>query len=81
MAIILCGVELWSVYEKAEDKERRRMAVIAQKGAQVLDKDAIAGILAEVLKGYLEGQAKEKREGSAGDPADTVAIDDNVNFE
>ena len=81
MAIILCGVELWSVYEKAEDKERRRMAVIAQKGAQVLDKDAIAGILTEVLKGYLEGQAKEKREGSAGDPADTVAIDDNVNFE
>lgn len=52
MAIVLCGVELWSVYEKAEDKQRRRMAQIATTGAQILDKDSLAAVLTELVKDY-----------------------------
>lgn len=69
MAIILCGVELWSVYEKAETKERRRMAKIAQAGAQVLDKEALAAAIGEALKGYVTAKGTHE------------IIDDNVNFE
>ena len=71
MAIILCGVELWSVYEKAEDKERRRAAKIAQAGMTLVDKEALAGVLAEVLKEF----ATKKKE------AVTDIDDDNVNYE
>lgn len=69
MAIILCGVELWSVYEKAETKERRKMAQIAQAGAQILDKEVLAAAIAEVLKNYLTKKGNN------------AIVDDNINFE
>ena len=68
MGIILCGVELWSVYEKAEDKQRRRMAKIASTGAHLINKDELASILAEALRQYATGN-------------DTPDLDDNVNFD
>lgn len=62
MAVVLCGVELWSVYEKAEDKERRRMAKIAVTGAQIIDKEAMAGIIAGALEEFLKSRNNETNE-------------------
>lgn len=56
MAILLCCVELWSVYEKAEDKQRSRMAQVAAAGVQALDKDAIAGLLSELIRDYVKNE-------------------------
>lgn len=58
MAAILCGVELWSVYEKAEDKQRRKMVKLAEAGATVLDKEALAALLVEVLRDFSKTQNK-----------------------
>ena len=52
MGIVLCGVELWSVYEKAEDKQRRRAGQIVAAGATLLDKEALAGLLSELIRDY-----------------------------
>lgn len=52
MGIVLCGVELWSVFEKAEDKQRRRAGQIVAAGATLLDKEALAGLLSELIRDY-----------------------------
>ena len=59
MAILLCGVELWSVYEKAENKQRIRMNQIAAAGVQLLDKDSLASLLTDVLRDYAKGEIKK----------------------
>ena len=64
MAILLCCVELWSVYEKAEDKQRSRMATIATTGAQLLDKEAVASVIAEVLHNYANKRNQEDESAS-----------------
>ncbi len=71
MAVVLCGVEMWSVQEKAEAKERRRMAKLAEKGAALLDKESLRGILADVLREYLV-----KRDNN-----EVSIIEENVNLE
>lgn len=66
MAVVLCGVELWSVYEKAEDKQRRRMAEIAKVGVQAVDKEAAKGLLIEVLREAMKEKEKEGAEQCTG---------------
>lgn len=60
MAAILCGVELWSVYEKAEDKQRRRMAKLAEAGATFIDKEAIASAVASAVAEALKNKKEEE---------------------
>ena len=86
MAVVLCGVEMWSVWEKAEDKVRHRSTVIVQTGAkgvaQILDNDALSTALTaaigEALKVYLKPRG-------AAQPAETEHVeheaDENVNYE
>lgn len=50
MAVVLCAVEMWSVSEKAEDKQRRRMVQLAAKGVELLDREALRGVLVDVLR-------------------------------
>lgn len=53
LAIILCATEAWSVYEKAEDKARRRMAVVATTAAtaaaRLADREAVLEAVREVM--------------------------------
>lgn len=48
--IILCIVEAWSVQEKADKKQRRRMEDAAAVLASVLDKDTIMTLLQNRLR-------------------------------
>lgn len=48
--IILCIVEAWSVQEKADKKQRRRMEDAAAVLASVLDKETIMTLLQNRLR-------------------------------
>lgn len=48
--IVLCIVEAWSVREKAEKKQRKRMDDAAAVIASVLDKDTVMSLLQNRLK-------------------------------
>lgn len=49
LGIILCIVEIWSVREKADHKQRKRMDEAAQALAAILDKETVM----ELLRGRL----------------------------
>lgn len=53
IGIILCVVEIWSVREKADHKQRKRMDEAAAALAQILDKDTVL----EVLKARMKAEA------------------------
>lgn len=48
--IVICATEGWSVYEKAEDKQRRKMAEVATAAAALVDKDTLTEIVSEAIK-------------------------------
>lgn len=50
IGIILCIVEIWSVREKADHKQRKRMDEAAAALAQILDKDTVLEILKARMK-------------------------------
>jgi hypothetical protein len=50
IGIVLCACEGWSVYEKAEDKQRRKMAEVATAAAALVDKDTLTEIVSEAIK-------------------------------
>ena len=50
MCVLLCLVELKSIYEKAEDKSRRRL----KETAEILSKILHNGMSADELKKFLE---------------------------
>lgn len=79
MAVILCGVELWSVWEKAEAKERRRATQIAQAGAQLIDKDKLTELLAETIGNALK-KTKETEEAEETS-TETDGLLGNYNYE
>lgn len=60
MAIVLCGVEMWSVYERAEEKQRRKAGRIVAAGAQLLDRDTLAAVIAEAVKNAVNNKEGEK---------------------
>lgn len=63
LAIILCGIELWSVYEKAEQKQRRKAEAIVAAASHMIDKNELADIIAKALTVALtKGQGKEAAE-------------------
>ena len=48
-AVFECAVELWSVYEKAEDKQRRKAEALAQAASHVIDKNELAETIARAM--------------------------------
>ena len=62
LGIILCIVEIWSVREKADHKQRKRIDDAAAALASVLDKDTVLALLQARLK-----QTGEQREDYDGD--------------
>ena len=50
IGIVLCVCEGWSVYEKAEDKQRRKLAEVATAAAALADKDTLAEVISEAIK-------------------------------
>lgn len=50
IGIFLCVVELLSMKENAEEKERKNFDKIANMATKVIDKDTIVELLAEALK-------------------------------
>lgn len=50
LGIMLCLVEMWSVREKAEKKQRKRMDEAAAALAQVLDKETVLELLKDRAK-------------------------------
>lgn len=50
IGIVLCVCEGWSVYEKAEDKQRRKLAEVATAAAALADKDTLAEVILEAIK-------------------------------
>lgn len=50
LGIILCIVEIWSVKEKAEQKQRKRIDDAAAALASILDKDTVLDILKTRLR-------------------------------
>ena len=50
IGIVICATEGWSVYEKAEDKQRRKMAEMATKAIELTDKDALRDIISEAIR-------------------------------
>lgn len=59
MAIVLCGVEMWSVYERAEEKQRRKAGRIVAAGAQLLDRDTLAAVIAEAVKNAVNKEGEK----------------------
>ncbi len=53
IGIVLCIVEIWSVREKADHKQRKRMDEAAAALAQILDKDTVL----EILKARMKAEA------------------------
>lgn len=45
LGVILCLVEIWSVKEKAESKQRRRMGDAAAVLARILDRDTVLELM------------------------------------
>lgn len=54
LGIILCIVEIWSVKEKADHKQRKRMDEAAAALAQILDKETVMEILRTRVRGSAE---------------------------
>ena len=50
IGIFLCAVELLSMKENAEEKERKNFEKVASAATKVIDKDTIVELLAEALK-------------------------------
>lgn len=50
IGILLCVCEGWSVYEKAEDKQRKKMFEVATAAAALADKDTLADVISEAIK-------------------------------
>lgn len=50
IGIFLCAVELLSMKENAEEKERKNFEKIASAATKVIDKDTIVELLAEAFK-------------------------------
>lgn len=50
IGIVICATEGWSVYEKAEDKQRRKMAEMATKAIELTNKDALRDIISEAIR-------------------------------
>lgn len=48
--IVLCGVEGWSVYEKAEDKQRRRINDVATAAVKLIDKETLTEIVSDAIR-------------------------------
>lgn len=57
MGIVLCAVEGWSVYEKADNKQRRRIADVATIAASLADKDTLQEVVNEAIRRAAEKQA------------------------
>lgn len=58
--IILCIVEAWSVREKADKKQRKRMDEAAAALAQILDKETVLEILKARMKNEDDSVAGER---------------------
>ena len=58
--IILCIVEAWSVREKADKKQRKRMDEAAAALAQILDKETVLEILKARMKNGDDSVAGER---------------------
>lgn len=50
MGIVLCAVEGWSVYEKAEDKQRKKIADVATVAAALADKETLKEVITEAIQ-------------------------------
>lgn len=49
LGIVLCFIELWSVYEKAEQKQRRKAEAIVSAASKMVDKNELADTIAKAL--------------------------------
>lgn len=60
LGIFLCVVEGWSVCEKAEDKQRRKLAQVAVTAANLADKDTLKEIFSDAMRMAMEKEKKQE---------------------
>ena len=49
LGIVLCATECWSVYEKAEDKQRRKIAQVASAAVSLADRETLKDLISEAI--------------------------------